>query len=76
MLVFVEVKSRTAKDVFAPRDAVTPRKERQIARAAATYLGVRERRERVTRFDVVEVYLTPEGRVQKIEHLPGAFQGS
>jgi putative endonuclease len=74
VLVFVEVKSRSAVDGFAPRDAVKLPKQRQIARAAASYLGLRERRERLTRFDVVEVYLTPEGRVQKLELLPGAFQ--
>ncbi len=75
-LVFVEVKSRSTTEVANPRDAVTPHKQRQITRAALTYLSTVERRERVMRFDVIEVYLTPEGRVQKIEHLVGAFQAS
>ncbi len=73
-LVFVEVKSRTADDEFAPRDQVNAWKERQVTRAADAYLRTREHRERVTRFDIVEVYLTPEGRVQKIEVLEGAFR--
>jgi putative endonuclease len=73
-LVFVEVKSRTADDGFVPRDKVNARKQRQVARAADAYLRTRERRERVMRFDIVEVYLTPQGRVQKIEVLEGAFR--
>jgi putative endonuclease len=75
VLVFVEVKARTSDSFAAPREAVNSWKERQITRAAATYLSTRERRERVTRFDVVEVYLTPTGKVQKIELLEGAFRG-
>jgi putative endonuclease len=74
VLVFVEVKSRTAEDEFAPRDQVNPRKQRQVTRAADAYLRTRERKERETRFDIVEVYLTPEGRVQRIEVLEGAFR--
>jgi putative endonuclease len=74
VLVFVEVKSRTTSDDFLPRDQVTPRKQRQISRAASAYVGLRERRERVSRFDIVEVYLTPEGHVEKIDVLEGAFR--
>ena len=74
VLVFVEVKSRSAVDEFSPRNQVTPWKQRQIIRAASLYLQVKERRERIMRFDIVEVYLTPEGRVRKIEVLEGAFK--
>ena len=74
VLVFVEVKSRSAVDEFSPRNQVTPWKQRQIIRAASMYLQVKERRERIMRFDIVEVYLTPAGRVQKIEVLEGAFK--
>ena len=73
-LVFVEVKSRTADDGFAPRDKVNRGKQRQVARAADAYLRTRERRDRVMRFDIVEVYLTPQGQVQKIEVFEGAFR--
>ena len=76
VLVFAEVKSRSAADEFAPRDSVTPWKQRQIIRAASGYIQYREHRERVMRFDIVEVYLTPEGRVQKIEQYEGAFKAS
>ena len=76
VLAFVEVKARSSGDVFRPSQSVTPWKQHQIARAAASYLASRERRERVTRFDVVEVLLTPEGRVQKITLIQGAFGGA
>lgn len=74
VLVFVEVRSRSSTGFGNPRDSVTPWKQRQIIRAASGYIQYRERRERVMRFDIVEVYLTPEGRVQKIAHYEGAFQ--
>jgi len=72
-LVFVEVKSRTSTEDFDPRDSVTPGKQHHIMLAAAAYL---RKRDRVTRFDVVEVLITPEGRVEKIEVIEGAFQSS
>jgi len=73
-LVFVEVRARTSSGFMTPLESVTPTKQRRIVRAANTYISTRERRERVMRYDVVEVLLTPEGRVQKINVLEGAFQ--
>jgi putative endonuclease len=72
-LVFIEVKSRTSVEFGTPVEAVTPWKQRTIATIASSYLSLRERRERLTRFDIVAVYLTPQGRVTKIEIIPGAF---
>ena len=74
-LVFVEVKARSSDEYGAPREAVTWWKQHRIARAAACYVALREGRERVMRFDVVEVFLTPEGRVGKVEVIEGAFEG-
>ncbi len=73
-LVFIEVKARSSTGFAQPHQSVTAHKQHQITRAAAAYLASHERRERVTRFDVVEVHLTPDGRVTKIEVLPGAFR--
>ncbi len=73
-LVFVEVKARTSTGFMTPGQGVTATKRRRIIRAANTYISTRERRERVMRYDVVEVLLTPEGRVQKISVTEGAFQ--
>ena len=74
-LVFIEVKARSSDEYGTPLESVTPWKARRIAAVAGTYLGTRERRERLTRYDVVEVYLTPEGRVTKIGVVQGAFGG-
>ena len=72
-LVFVEVKSRTSTEDFDPRDSVTPGKQHHIMLAAAAYL---RKGDRVTRFDVVEVFLTPDGKVERINVIEGAFQSS
>jgi hypothetical protein len=53
---------------------VRPWKHGQIVRAAWAHLGARERRERVTRFDVVEVHMTAEDRVSKLELIQGALK--
>jgi putative endonuclease len=74
-LVFVEVKARSSEEFGEPREGVTSRKQRRIARAAAAYIASRDKRERVMRFDVVEVLLTPEGRVEKVDVIEGAFEG-
>ena len=73
-VVFIEVKSRSTEEVAQARDSVTLGKQRRIARTAAAWLSARGGRERVTRFDVVEVAITPEGRVEKIEVIEGAFR--
>jgi putative endonuclease len=77
VLAFIEVKARRlagSAEAFRPSTNVTPWKQHQIVRAAGLYLSSRERRERVTRFDVVEVHMTPQGRVSKVELIEGAFQ--
>ena len=74
-LAFVEVRARTSSDFMSPLESVTTTKQRRITRAANTYISVRERRERVMRYDVVEVFLTPEGRVRRVDVTQGAFQG-
>ena len=76
VLVFVEVKALSSTAFMEPHQKVTPWKQRQIARAAARYLSAREKRERLTRFDVVEVLLTPAGRVQQVRLIQGAFQAT
>jgi putative endonuclease len=73
-LVFVEVKARSSTQFAQPHESVTAGKQRRIAQAAAAYLAARERRERVTRFDVVEVFVTAEGRVKQVKLTQGAFQ--
>lgn len=74
-LVFVEVKARSSNEFGEPREAVTGWKQRRIVNAARAYAAQRGGEEPTIRFDVVEVFLTPQGRVQKIELILHAFEG-
>ena len=74
VLCFVEVKTRTARDLFAAEGAVNDRKREQLRRLAAVYLkGFDDagRGEIRTRFDVMSVYLLA-GRTE-FEMLQDAF---
>jgi putative endonuclease len=72
VLVFVEVKSRTASRYGSPRDAVTPAKRRKMARAASHYMLAHLEAECAYRADIVEVGLL-RGSVAAVRHLQGAF---
>lgn len=71
-LVFVEVKTRRG-DVFgAPELAVTPRKQRQLTKAALSFIMSRKLGHLSGRFDVVAIRHTAQG--EEITYLPGAFE--
>jgi putative endonuclease len=72
VLVFVEVKSRTASRYGSPRDAVTPAKRRKLARTASHYLLAHMEAECAYRADIIEVGLL-RGAVAAVRHLQGAF---
>ena len=69
VLVFVEVKTRSRTDHGLPRDAVTPKKQLFLTRAAQGYLKAHRDPDARTRFDVVEVYTRP----LCVVHIPSAF---
>jgi putative endonuclease len=73
ILVFVEVKARAGIGYGTPAAAVTPRKQRRLARVASIYLGRRKWLDRRCRFDVVEVFLEGE-RVRRVNHIRDAFR--
>jgi putative endonuclease len=54
-LVFVEVKARETAGFGSPAEAVTPWKQRRIARLAQDYVTRHEVRNRPLRFDVVAI---------------------
>ena len=70
-VVFIEVKTRHGPGAGAAVDAVDPRKQRQIARAAEHYLTARRLRARDVRFDVVGV--RPQGADWECELIQDAF---
>jgi putative endonuclease len=71
-VVFIEVKTRRGAVVQAAFDAVSPRKQRQIVRAAEHYLAARRLQDRDVRFDVVAVWR--EGAELVCELMRDAFQ--
>jgi putative endonuclease len=76
VLAFVEVKARRTRGYGAPEDAVTPRKQRQIARLAELWMGARPgimRGVTDVRFDIIAVDLSC--RPPQLRHLPAAFDG-
>ena len=56
VLCFVEVKSRTGTEFSAPREAVTPAKQRKLRDAASWYLKQTGWDDCPCRFDVAEVW--------------------
>ena len=73
LLVFVEVKTRRGSTYGLPAQAVTPAKQRRIARVAAIYLQRRGWAARPCRFDVIQVFAGPEG-VERVDHIEDAFR--
>lgn len=72
VLVFIEVKTRSGCTFGSPAAAVTPRKQRQISKAAQWYLTEERRFDTPARFDVVAVSSAP-GTDHRIEHISNAF---
>jgi len=71
-VVFIEVKTRTQPGFGSPLEAVGPRKQRQIQRAAQHYLTTNRLHDRDARFDVVGVWW--EDGEARCELVKDAFQ--
>ena len=54
-IVFVEVKARKTAEYGTAAEAVTPRKQRRLARMATDYLARQQIADRPCRFDVVAI---------------------
>jgi putative endonuclease len=71
-VVFVEVKTRRGEGFGSPLEAVDPRKQRQVCRAAQQFLAEKRLQDRVARFDVVGVWW--ENGRPMCELVRGAFE--
>lgn len=71
--VFVEVKTRKNLAYGVPQLAVTPFKQRQISKAALTWLAKKRLHDQPARFDVVAILLESE-YTYRIEHIRDAFE--
>lgn len=72
LIVFVEVKTRSTHQLHYghPEDAVTPKKEKLLAKAAEAYL-VQEELDLEMRFDIIAITVT--ANQTKINHIEDAF---
>ncbi len=73
-VVFVEVKTRASLDRGHPAEAVTPLKQRRIAREALAFVRRHRLGQYPLRFDVVAVIWPPGQRQPKLEHYRAAFE--
>ena len=71
-LVFIEVKTRRGLSYGVPQLAVTPFKQRQISKAALTWLSKNQLHDTNARFDVIAILLHTDGR-HAIDHIKNAF---
>ena len=71
-LVFIEVKARRGLSYGVPQLAVTTFKQRQISKAALTWLSKNNLHDTNARFDVIAILLSGDD-VHKIEHIVNAF---
>jgi len=71
-LVFVEVKTRRTLTFGPPQMALTPFKQRQISKAALTWLAKKKQFGASARFDVIAI-VVPDHQVPEIEHIRNAF---
>jgi putative endonuclease len=72
VLVFIEVKTRRTSTYGPPQLAVTAFKQRQLSKAALTYLAQKKLVNNPARFDVIAVLL--HGPNPSIEHIKNAFE--
>ena len=71
-LVFIEVKARRGLSYGVPQLAVTPFKQRQISKAALTWLSKHRQHDHTARFDVIAILLHTDDQ-HAIEHIKNAF---
>lgn len=72
-LVFVEVKTRRGLTYGVPQLAVTPIKQRQISKAALTWLSKNRLHDTNARFDVIAILLHTDA-AHSIDHIRNAFE--
>ncbi|NTV48606.1 MAG: YraN family protein [Geobacteraceae bacterium] len=71
-IVFIEVKARRGLSYGVPQLAVTPFKQRQISKAALTWLSKNRMHDTNARFDVIAILLHTDGQ-HAIDHIKNAF---
>ena len=70
-LVFIEIKTRKGRSTGYAKEAITPRKRRQLSKVALAYMKSNNCSDAKSRFDVVAISLT-RGK-EEIEVIRNAF---
>lgn len=68
VLVFIEVKTRTSMKFGYAYESVNYRKQQKIINASLSYIQQRNIRNTQIRYDIIEVYLTPNVNINHIEN--------
>ncbi len=71
-IVFVEVKTRSNRDIAEPEDSVTASKRQRLSRAAQYFLKTQKIENRPCRFDVIAITLDQQGR-ETVKHYKNTF---
>jgi len=71
-IVFVEVKTRSSRDIAEPEDSVTASKRQRLSRAAQYFLKTQKIENHPCRFDVIAVILDQQGH-ETVKHYKNAF---
>jgi putative endonuclease len=69
-MIFIEVKTRSTLTFELPKEAVTPKKMRNLIEAADAFL-IQRHIDLPSRFDIVTVLMNPTPTI--LEHIEGAF---
>ncbi len=72
VLVFIEIKTRKGRSLGYAKEAVTPRKQKQLSKVALTYMKTNNCTDVSARFDVVAV--TVGDGAPRIEVVKNAFE--
>ncbi|SDZ02498.1 putative endonuclease [Proteiniborus ethanoligenes] len=70
VIVFIEVKTRNNNNYGRPYESVNYRKQHKIVWTAQSYINLKKLSNYQFRFDIIEVYLKPNIR---INHIQNAF---
>ncbi len=72
-LCFIEVKTRTGNTYGTPAEAVSWRKQQTIRQVAACFLKAYGAVNAPVQFDIMEVFVSREGKLLELHHIEQAF---
>lgn len=68
IIVFIEVKTRNSDKYGLPYEAVNYKKQQKIIKVAQNYINLRRLNDYQYRFDIIEIFLNSQTRVNHIEN--------